>query len=131
MSDSARVRDYMSVNLVTLDSDTEILQAANTLLDNGIGGAPVVDRSGKLIGMLTEKDCMKVVMHAGYHSERGGPVVEFMSKELITVSVQDSIFETAKLFLGDCFHRYPVLENGLLVGQISRRDVMRALIELW
>lgn len=54
-----------------------------------------------------------------------------MSKNVETIAAEDSIADAAKLFFGQRFHRYPLLENNRLVGRISRRDVMRALEELW
>jgi CBS domain-containing protein len=109
----------------------EILRAVHILLKNDIAAAPVVDETGQLIGILTERDCMKVVLNSGYHSEYGGQVSEYMSKDVATIAANDSIVNVAKLFFGQSFHRYPVLENGKLVGQISRRDVLRALGQLW
>ena len=91
----------------------------------------MVDENGNLVGSLTERDCMRVVLNAGYHSEYGGHVSEYMSKEVATIAAEESIVDAAKLFLGERFHRYPVVENGRLVGQMSRRDVMRALEKLW
>ncbi len=131
MSESVKVRDYMARDLVTLSPDTEILRAVSTLLDNDIAAAPVVDEAGSLVGILTERDCMRVVLIAGYHAEYGGQVSDYMSKKVDTISADESIVDAAKLFLGHRFHRYPVLDNGRLVGQISRRDVMRALEKLW
>ena len=131
MPGSARVRDYMATDLVTLTPGTEILRAVHTLLENDIAAAPVVDDTGSLVGILTERDCMRVVWNAGYYSEYGGRVAEFMSKKVETIAADDSIVDAAKLFFGDRFHRYPVMENNRLVGQISRRDVLRALEELW
>ena len=131
MSKPVRVRDYMATELVTFNPDMEILRAVHTLLENDIGGAPVIDGAGRLVGMLTERDCMRVVLHAGYHCEHGGPVSEYMSKDVETVVAWDSIFDIAKRFFEGRFHRYPVLEDGRLIGQISRRDVMRALGDLW
>jgi CBS domain-containing protein len=121
----------MATELVTLHPDTEILRAVNTLLANDIAGAPVVDEQGSLVGILTEKDCMRVVLNAGYHSEYGGQVSEYMSKDVETIAADESIVDAAKLFFGERFHRYPVVENDRLVGQLSRRDVMRALATLW
>jgi CBS domain-containing protein len=131
MLKSVRVRDYMATKLVTLRPDTEILRAVNTLLANDIAGAPVVDDEGNLLGILTERDCMRVVLNAGYHSEYGGQVSEYMSKDVETIAAEESIVDAAKLFFGERFHRYPVVENDRLVGQLSRRDVMRALAKLW
>ena len=131
MSGPVRVRDYMATDLVTLRPETEILRAVHALVENDIAAAPVVDDAGALVGILTERDCMRVVLNAGYYSEYGGRVDEFMSKNVETIAADDSIVDAAKLFFGQRFHRYPVLENGRLVGQISRRDVMRALEALW
>jgi CBS domain-containing protein len=120
----------MATSLVTLHPDTEILRAVHTLLKNDIAAAPVVDENENLVGILTERDCMRVVLNAGYYSEYGGQVSEFMSKDVETIAAEESIVDAAKLFFGERFHRYPVIENGRLVGQISRRDVMRALGKL-
>ena len=131
MSESVKVRDYMAKKLVTLSPDTEILRAVHTLLTNDVAAAPVVDEAGELVGILTERDCIRVVLTAGYHSEYGGQVSDYMNPDVETIDAGDSIVDAAKLFLGERFHRYPVMEGGRLVGQISRRDVMRALEKLW
>lgn len=125
------VRDYMATELITLKPEMEILRAVHILLEHDIGGAPVVDDAGRLIGILTLKDCMKVVLNAGYYAEYGGRVAEFMSHEVVTMQPDDSIVEAAQRFLDESFHRYPVVVDNDLVGQISRRDVMRALEHLW
>lgn len=125
------VRDYMATDLLTLKPEMEILRAVHLLLEHDFGGAPVVDEAGRLVGILTEKDCMKVVLNAGYHSEYGGRVAEYMSREVVTLRPEDSIVEAAQRFLDQNFHRYPVVVDNELVGQISRRDVMRALEHLW
>lgn len=126
----AKVRDYMATKLVTLLPETEIIRAVHTLLKHDIAAAPVVDDAGKLVGILTERDCIQVVLKAGYHSEYGGQVSEYMSTNVKTIAADDSIVDAAKLFFGQHFHRYPVMENGRLVGQLSRRDVLRALEKL-
>jgi len=131
MKKPVRVRDYMATELVTLRPETEILRAVHALLKHDIAAAPVVDEAGNLVGILTERDCIRVVLNAGYHSEYGGQVSEYMSKNVETIEAEDSIVDAAKLFFGQRFHRYPVMENGRLVGQLSRRDVMRALEKLW
>lgn len=125
------VKDYMARRLVTLEPHTEILQAVNTLVAKNIAGAPVVDEEGRLLGILTEKDCMNVVIHATYHSEYGGFVRDYMSTDIEVMGPNDSIVDAAKRFLDRRFHRYPVVDGDRLVGQISRRDILRALGDNW
>ena len=131
MTRSMLVKDYMSKNVVTLDPDMEILRAGHALVSNDISGAPVLDKHGGLVGILTERDCMCVAMQAGYHGTPGGLVGDHMSVNPQFVDPEESILELARLFLDGRFHRYPVLANGHLVGVISRRDVMRAMSEFY
>ena len=124
---SLDVKDYMATKLVTLHPDDDILVAAHTMIKHDISGAPVVDRQGELIGILTERDCMRAALQAEYYGTRGGPVRDYMSAEVVTVSPDESILVVAKMLTEGRFNRYPVVEHGRLVGHISRRDVMRAL----
>lgn len=126
-----RVRDYMARHLVTLQPDDEVLRAIYTLIENKVAGAPVLDKDGNLVGLLTEKDCMQCVINATYFSEYGGLVSDFMSTEVEVMNANDSIVEAAERFLNKRYHRYPVMDNNRLVGQISRADVMRALGDIW
>ncbi|MDX1428704.1 MAG: CBS domain-containing protein [Rhodothermales bacterium] len=121
------VRDYMAANLVTFTPDMEILRAIHLLVEKRISGATVVDEVGNVVGILSEQDCMKVALHAGYHGELGGRVSEYMNKDVKTIDADTSILELAELFLKESYRRYPVMEDNRLVGQISRRDVLRAM----
>jgi len=127
MLKSVLVRDHMSTDLITLDPEMDILRAAHTLIRNNISGAPVVDKTGGLLGLLTERDFMRVVMQSEYHAMPGGLVKEFMSGNPQTVAPDESILRVAQLFIEGRYHRYPVVRDGQLVGMISRRDVMRAM----
>ena len=127
---SALVKDYMSGKLVAFQQDTDVLDAIHEPVQKRISGAPVLDNFGNLIGMLSEFDCMQVVMTAGYHGEPGGPVSELMATDVKTVDADMSIFDLAEQFMEDRYRRYPVMKDNRLVGQISRRDVLRALVEL-
>jgi len=122
-----KVKDYMSANLVILSPSMPILDAARQLVECRISGAPVLDKQGNLVGLLSEKDCMRIALHAGYHSEAAGAVAEYMHKEVKTVDADRSIVDVAMMFIDDGYRRYPVMKDGRLVGQISRRDVLRAL----
>lgn len=124
---SVQVKDHMSTDLVTISEDMDILRAAHKLIRNNISGAPVVDEEGRLVGLLTERDFMRVAMQAEYHAMPGGPVRDFMTANPETVTPDESILEVAQRFVHGQFHRYPVVADGSLVGIVSRRDVMRAL----
>ena len=127
---SCRVRDYMAGSLVTFKPDTDVLDAIQALVHHRIAGAPVVDDQGELIGMLSELDCLKVALNAGYYGDWGGPVADFMTRETETVDADMNIVDLAQKFLDSRYRRFPVLQGNRLVGQISRRDVLRALGEL-
>ena len=124
---SCVVKDYMARTLVTFKPDTDVLDAVHTLVENRIAGAPVVDDEGNLLGMLSEFDCMKVALDAGYHGIYGGPVRDYMSDGVKTVDADMSIIDLAQVFINEKFRRFPVMHGTRLVGQISRRDVLRAL----
>ena len=127
---SCLVRDYMAGSLVTFKPDVDVLDAIHELVKHRIAGAPVVDDRGELIGMLSELDCLKVALNAGYYGDWGGPVVEYMSADVETVDADMNIVDLAQKFLDSRYRRFPVLQGNRLVGQISRRDVLRALGEL-
>jgi CBS domain-containing protein len=127
---SVVVRDFMATQIVTFTPDMEVMTAINDLVKHNISGAPVLDENGKLIGVLSEKDCLKVALTAGYEGVPAGLVSEFMTRTPITVEPDMPIMEIAGQFLDSSYKRYPVVKNGKLVGQISRRDVLRAINEI-
>jgi CBS domain-containing protein len=127
---SCLVKDYMTRTLTTFKPETDVLDAVHELVANRIAGAPVVDNEGNLVGMLSELDCLKVALNANYHGQWGGPVSEFMSDDVQTVEANMSIIDLAQTFLDSRFRRYPVMDGNRLIGQISRRDVLRALEQI-
>lgn len=132
MSESVpTVDDYMARELITFSPGDEILSAVKKLLDARISGAPVVDRRGRLVGMLSKKDCLEVVYSTSYHQEWGGRVEDYMSKNVTTIESGTDIVKVADIFSESPFRRFPVLENGRIAGQISRADLLRALEENW
>ena len=124
---SCLVKDYMTRTLVTFRPDTDVLDAIHKLVEHRIAGAPVVDDAGNLVGMLSEFDCMKIALQAAYHGDYGGPVSNYMSKDVQTVNAEMSIVDLAQEFADKGFRRFPVTDRNRLVGQVSRRDVLRAL----
>ena len=119
--------------LVCFRPEMEMLEAIDLLLVNRISGAPVMDSKHRLVGMLSEKDCLRLGLTAHYHNIRGGLVSDFMSKNVQTVDVSASIVDVTEEFTNCHYRRLPVvnrLEEDRFVGQISRRDLLRAVTSL-
>ena len=124
------VRDYMTTRLLTFTPDMEVMAALRLLVTRGHSGAPVVEDDGRIVGMLSEKDCLKVAVLANYEGVSPGVVRDFMSTKVASVSPDISLLEVAGRFIDAPFKRFAVVENDKLVGQISRSDVLRAIDEL-
>lgn len=131
MTDRPRVADYMTRDLVRLRPDLEILHAMKVLLEKRVSGAPVVDADGRLVGVLSKKDCLRAALHGAYFQEWGGQVARYMSATVITLDADLDLATAAERFLASEYRLFPVLRGGHLVGQISRTDVLRALLENW
>lgn len=126
MSKIPLVRDFMATQLVTLRPEMSIFEAIDLLLKHRYSGAPVVDGDGRLVGILSEKDCLRVYASGAFFNNAGGIVGDYMSREVVTVGPDDELFRVADIFLKRSFRRLPVLQDGRLVGQVSRRDVLQA-----
>lgn len=127
---SIKVRDYMTRGLITLKPDMDIFQAISLLQKNRISGAPVVNENGHLIGVLSEGDCLNAIIKDIYYEQAGGKVVDYMSTEVETIGPDEDIVDVAVDFNKKRKRRFPVIEEGRLVGQISQRDILRAVLEI-
>ena len=108
-----------------------IYEAINVLLKSKISGACVVDEDRQIKGVLSEKDCLRIFAHGAFNQLPNAIVADYMSKEVTTVSPEDGLFSVADLFLKHTFRRLPVLDEGKLVGQASRRDVLVGSRKMW
>jgi CBS domain-containing protein len=116
----------MARKVVTFHVRDNVVQAMGVLLDKKISGAPVVDDDGVLVGILSEVDLMEVIVQDSYYDEAQGIVADYMRNPVDTIPPDMDIYSLAERFLKEHRRRYPVVKNGKLVGQISRRDVLRA-----
>ena len=129
---SISVEDYLTRRLITFHPDDTMDKVIKTLLEKKIAGGPVVDENNQLVGVISEGDCLKEVVKGKYNNtpSLSGKVSERMSTEVKTVAPEMNIFEAAQMFLTMKLRRFPVLKDGKLVGQISQKDVMRAVQKL-
>ena len=121
------VRDIMATKLLTFTPDTKVVAAIKSLVDRKFSGASVVDENGDLVGILSEMDCMETVIQNLYHGVSGGDVKDFMSTNVTTVNPEMGIVDLAQMLQETHFRRLPVVENGKLIGQVSRRDLLKAI----
>jgi CBS domain-containing protein len=126
------VSDYMTKKLVTFRPDQSILNVMELFTKYNISGGPVLDDNGFLVGIISEADCMKQISESRYFNQ---PILDkdvesFMTKSVETIPHDMSIFDAAGIFVKHNRRRLPVMKDGLLVGQISRKDIVVAALKL-
>ena len=126
MTGSTLAEDIMVTKLVTLTPRMDVFHAIGLLLKHRISGAPVIDENRRFIGGFSEKCCMRVLVEAAYDQLPSTEVVAFMETDVRTVTEQTDMLTLIQIFHNTPYRRLPVLRGDQLVGQISRRDVLRA-----
>ena len=127
---TTRVQSVMQRDYPVLRQDMPIRRAIALLLDGDAAAAPVVDDAGKLIGILTQKDCFRPALHASYYQEWTGTVAEQMTCDVVTIDASDDLVAAAESFVASAHRVFPVLGEGRLQGMLSRSDVLRALVRM-
>ncbi len=124
------VTKYMvrSSDMITFRPDQSIQEVIDIIIEKRISGAPVLDSQRKLVGIISEKDCLRVIVDEAYNnlplSDR--KVSDYMTEKVRTLSPNSSVVDAANEFLNTHIRRFPIVENGLLIGQVSRRDILKA-----
>ncbi len=131
MKSLPKISEFMDTVVPTLGPETRVVEAVDFLLENHVTGAPVVDADGNLAGMITETDLLKLVTEG----VRGEPptdatVAEYMTTDVITVAPTVDIYYVAGMFVANKFRRLPVVEDGRIVGAITRYDLLRVVRKL-
>ncbi len=125
---SVKVSDYMTRKLITFTEDMDLFEAIRIFSEQQVSGAPVIDKQDRLVGIMSEVDCLRGILDKTYHEEEvGGTVGEFMTREVDTVDTNTDIIAIAGQFIHRGRRRIPVVDNGTLVGQVSRKDILRAV----
>ncbi|NAS10716.1 CBS domain-containing protein [Poritiphilus flavus] len=126
------VEDYMTTRLTTFRPEQSILEVMELFAKNRISGGPVLDDNGFLVGLISEADCMKQISESRYFNQPilDKSVEKYMTKDVQTIPHNISIFDAAGIFDKHNRRRLPVMKNDILVGQISRKDVVIAALKL-
>lgn len=131
MESFPKISDYMDTSVPTLSAETQIMAAVDFLLHHHVTGAPVVDPNGRLVGMITETDLLRLLTEGSQGEPAAeATVAEFMTTDVITVSPAVDIYYVAGTFIANRFRRLPVVEDGKIVGAITRYDLLRVIRKL-
>ena len=113
-------KDIMTRDIITVSPTMSVKNLALALIKNQISGAPVADKNGKLIGVVSEADLI---------AKNGKDVKSIMSKKIISVSEETSVEEIARLMTAHAIKRLPVMKNDAIVGIVSRADIVSAIAQ--
>lgn len=122
--------DIMTRDLVTFRPGDDVRAAIALLLRSRISGGPVVGDKRELLGTLSEGDCLRAISAGSYDGEpmnAGRLVGDLMNREPLTIAPSTDIYAITQTFVQNDVRRLPVVEAGIVVGQVSRRDVLRVI----
>jgi len=130
MLQSVNLRDYMLTNPVKVRPDDNTMDAMKVIIDNKVSGVCVVDEDMNLVGLLSEMDCLRAVLSAVYNNTSIGVVRDHMAKDnLLVANPNEDIVDVAQDMLLKNKRRRPVVENGKLIGQITCRQLLSAVMQ--
>ncbi|GAA4972601.1 CBS domain-containing protein [Algibacter aquimarinus] len=127
-----KVSDYMTTNLITFTPDQTIESVMQAIIKHRISGGPVVNEKNELVGVISEGDCIKQISESRYYNMpmQDKTIEKHMAVNVETIDGNMNIFDAANKFLNAKRRRFPIIENGKLVGQISQKDVLKAAMQL-
>lgn len=124
------ITKYMATDLITFTPDTDILEVIRTFLKKNISGAPVLNEKKEVVGLIDDKDCLRLLIDGVYHNEpiANIKVESYMTSVMKVIDVSANVVDAAKIFLDTKYKRLLVInEEGKLIGQISRADILKAI----
>tara|TARA_R110002012_G_scaffold25823_2_gene84988 strand:- start:1160 stop:1570 length:411 start_codon:yes stop_codon:yes gene_type:complete len=124
------VRDIMSRDCYRVSPEASITTLAKGLALHRLPGAPVVDSADRLIGFISEQDVIGRVLDSIYHDDEAPLVKEMMRHEVLCVSPNKCITDLAQEMRGQKPKVYPVVEQQRLIGIVTRRDILIALLTI-
>ncbi len=122
------VADCMVPARLTITPDTTITHAVEQMLQAKLIGAPVIDKDQQLVGYISEQDCLRFMISDSYFAEERGLVSDVMKNEVLFIEPSMSVFDLAQMMCGAKPKKYPVCQDGKLVGVINRSHVLKALL---
>jgi len=123
-----QVKEWMQPTNLVITPQMDVREAIDQMVEQSVFVAPVVDADDRIVGLLTEKDCLRILAHTAYdNTTKAGEVADYMSKVKITLRPGMDMFQAAQQFLQCNFPTLPVLDEGQLVGRLRRQDMLRCI----
>jgi predicted transcriptional regulator len=126
---SPTVRDYMLHKVLYFNVRDDVADIAATLLERNMRGAPVLDETGKVVGFVSEQDCIKEMLNTAWHCDQTATAADVMHREVLSVNPEMDISDLAQQLCQPKPKIYPVIEDGRMIGLITRSEVLKALVE--
>lgn len=126
-----KISEFMIENPVSVNPTMNVYEAAHEILTNQVSGVTVIDENGKLLGMLSELDCLQAIVTSVYNgADPGGALVsDIMTVEVEVNDPEDEILAVAKSMLDHKHRRRPVVKDGVLQGQLTCRQILKAVTD--
>lgn len=124
------ITKYMATELITVTPETEILEVIKIFLEKDITGTPVLNDKKELVGIIDDKDCLRLLIDSVYHNQpiKNTLVASYMTDVMRTIHIDANVVDAAKIFLETKFKRLLVVDDkGKLTGQVSRKDILKAI----
>ena len=125
---SASVSECMSRDFAKLKPEMMVAEASANLIKKALLGGPVVDDTGRLLGWISEQECLQVTLQVVYHNTRVATVKDVMQTDVVTVGLNQDVLTIAEQMLKAKPKTYPVVdESGIVVGVLTRRHILKML----
>ncbi|MBZ0166178.1 MAG: CBS domain-containing protein [Candidatus Omnitrophica bacterium] len=121
------VSSIMTKEVVSVFAHTPVIEVLDLLARKKISGVPVVDQAGRVVGILSEKDLLHILLEKNV--DVCPKVEDYMTREVICFTEQDDAVTVCKFFMRSHIRRVPIVRDGLLVGIVSRRDIISLIME--
>ena len=122
-----KARDAMTKNPTSVYEDTPISEAMQLLIERDITGLPVVDADMRVVGVVSERDMLNLLYNMPHRPRK---VREILTREVVAFDIDDDLFEICETLINNRFRRVPILQDGKLVGVISRQDIIRYILKV-
>jgi predicted transcriptional regulator len=129
--DIPSVKDFMRKDVIVASVDEPMSHLIDKLLSKGVSGAPVFDDKCTLVGVISGKDVLQGLSVDTFHRMGSGTVEDYMSTNVFSIDQDKDVFSASHIFCTTNYRRLPVVDdNGVLVGIVTRKDVIKALDKL-